>query len=73
MALSRCPLPCFATVSKAEVFFGDPAATAARCCCERSVGSDKSVVDGVNACENQPDSLLGISDRRDEEGEEEGW
>ena len=50
---------------------GDPAATAARCCCERSVGNDKSVDDVVNACENQPESLLGISDSREEDEEED--
>lgn len=49
---------------------GEPADTAARCCCESKDG--KSVDELLNACENQPESLLGSSARRVEEEEELG-
>ena len=48
IALSKWPLPCFATVSKAELFpLGELADTAARCCCESKDG--RSVDDVLNA------------------------
>lgn len=54
MALSRWPLPCFATVSNADAFdFGDGWAM--------RVLRLRSVVDELNVCENQPERREGMS------------
>lgn len=69
IALSKCPFPCFATVSSADaLLLGED--------WERRVLSERSVVDELNVCENQPERRVGRSPIRVDDGavlEEESW
>ena len=67
MALSRWPLPCFAAVKSAEPFPFGEAEFVDMCCCESSCGSERSVEDELNVCENQPERREGrsVTDKRE--------
>jgi hypothetical protein len=69
MALSRCPLPCFAAVRRAFLPLGDEVDAA----WESRVGSERSVEDVLKVCENHPERRVGRLDipEVDEEEEEE--
>lgn len=64
-ALSRCPFPCFAAVRRAlDLPLGDV-------CVARMLGRARSVEEVLKVCENHPDSLVGRSPMRLDEGEDE--
>lgn len=63
IARSRCPLPCFAAVSKAELLvLGN--ACEVKLDCESIDGRDRSVDELVKVCDSHPDSRVGRSDIR---------
>lgn len=63
MALSRWPFPCLATVRSAldPLRDGEFAAWEGECDWASICGSDRSVLDALNVCENHPDSRVGRS------------
>lgn len=67
MALSRCPLPCFAAVRRAFLPLGDEADAA----WDSRAGRERSVDDVLKVCENHPESLVGRLLMPEVEDEEE--